>query len=116
MKSKHPHPAFALLLAKARETSMPERFATDLTEHDARSLRQLPADKPFGWMLHKLGTWLVIPKPRHRQGTIDYVRGVFECASEGAVAFVWDGRALHPVATPDDMLEALYRSEASLAS
>lgn len=98
-KTTHPHPAYASMMAEASRLGWPERFATDLTEHDARALLAAKRDALFLWAIGPLGTVLAFEAEtsRARIQRTYYVRTILEALGlDGAEPrfFSWDGTRL----------------------
>lgn len=102
---------YAAILAVATAAGWPERFATDLTVHDRRSLLRRDPSEPFAWILFRGGTGLVFPNFRIKPEAAHMVASYADVfASDGARCFWWDGCALRELSRAD-ACEAMVAAE-----
>jgi hypothetical protein len=100
--------AYAALLAESERVGWPERFQSDLTEHDRASLAERCPTDAFAWVLSQGATYLVFPSPVPIDGAGTYAhRMPRACAEsfgrENCRWYWWDGARLVAV----DSAEAL---------
>ena len=91
--------AYAALLAESARVGWPERFKTDLTEHDQRTLSERRPTDAFAWVLSQGATYLVFPSPLPIDGAGTYAHWMPRaCARsfgrENCRWYWWDGARL----------------------
>ncbi len=91
--------AYAALLAESERVGWPERFPTDLTEHDHAALAKRSSTEAFAWVLSQGATYLVFPSPLPIDGAGTYAHWMPRaCARsfgrENCRWYWWDGARL----------------------
>jgi hypothetical protein len=104
--------AYAALLVEAERVGWPERFQTDLTEHDQRTLAERRPTDPFAWVLSNGATYLVFPSAVPIDGAGTYAhRRPRACAEsfgrENCRWYWWDGARLIAEETPEALANRL---------
>jgi hypothetical protein len=103
---------YGALLAEAERVGWPERFRTDLTEHDRLELSRHEPTEPFAWVLSDGATYLVFPSRAPIDGAGHYAH---ECPAfcessfgrENCRFYWWDGLALQDVGASERLAECL---------
>lgn len=103
--------AFHALLRRSDQLGLPKSFATDLTKHDRRALSGRDNARPFGWVLHRDGTYIVVPEYGAAVRLASAICEHAKRSCQDVHAFWWDGSALHEVSL--DELPRLVRRASS---
>ena len=103
---------FDALLAEADRIGWPERFRTDLTEHDRSTLSRRESTEPFAWVLSRSATYLVFPNRRPIDGAGHYAHEMPTSCREAFGRdncrwYWWDGTGLVDVGSPEALAEHL---------
>jgi len=92
---------YVALKTESDRLGLPERFTTDLTEHDKAMLETADPDLPFGWAVHADGTHLFWPGTQDGVGhTVDMFPRFVREAVEGCGPlhfYWWDGLGLEQI-------------------
>jgi hypothetical protein len=112
----HPHPAFPAMLAELAATP-PSMFATDVTTHDARALRESDPSHPFAWYLYDRGSHLMRISRSFRPRDASDVRELVRTITRDFIGgrwFYWDGTSLRPVPSSTEIGALLLNDGAEL--
>ena len=100
------------LLAEADRIGWPERFRTDLTEHDRLALSRRRSTEAFAWVLSRDATYLVFPSRLPIDGAGHYAHEMRRSCREAFGAencrwYWWDGAQLTDARSPEALAEHL---------